>query len=45
MGNVGGRIAPVTVNESAKGIIDVAEKVTMNDSGSFWNFQGTKLPY
>ncbi len=45
MGNAGGRTAAVTIEDSAKGVIDVAEKVTMNDSGSFWSFQGNKLSY
>ena len=45
MGSAGGRTAPVAIQDSAKGIIDVAEKLTMEESGSFWSFQGTKLPY
>ena len=45
MGSAKNRSPPVTVQESANGIIDGAMKLPMEDSGAFISWQGNKLPY
>ena len=45
MGSAKNRSPPVTVEDSAKGIIDVANMLPMEESGAFMTFQGAKLPY
>ena len=45
MGSAKNRSPPVTVEDSANGIIDVANKLPLDESGSFMSFQGNKLPY
>ena len=45
MGSAKNRSPPVTVQDSANGIIDVAMKLPMEESGSFISFQGDKIPY
>jgi len=45
MGSAKNRSPPVTVEESANGIIDGAIKLPMEDSGAFISWQGNKLPY
>ncbi len=45
MGGSKGRKAPVTVEQSVVGMLDTLEKRTLADSGSFWGFDGTALPY
>lgn len=38
--DMGGPSAPTSVQESASGIRSVISKITTDDSGTFWNFQG-----
>ena len=45
MGSAKNRSPPVTVADSAKAILDVSEKIPKQESGSFWSFEGHKLPY
>ena len=45
MGSAKNRQPPLTVPESAKGILDVANSIAKSNSGSFWGFDGQKLPY
>ena len=45
MGSAGNRTPPVTIQDSAKGIIDVAMKLPMEESGAFMSFQGNKISY
>ena len=45
MGSSKNRKPPVPVPEAARGIIATAENLDQSDSGSFWSFQGEKLPY
>jgi len=45
MGSAKNRSPPVTVQDSANGIIDAAMKLPMEESGSFISFQGDKIPY
>merc|ERR1712150_277997 len=45
MGSAKNRSPPVTVEDSAKGIINVANMLPMKESGAFMSFQGAKLPY
>ena len=45
MGSAKNRSPPVTVQESANGIIDGAIRLPMEDAGAFISWQGNKLPY
>ena len=45
MGSANGRKPPVTVEQSAEGILNTVEKLAKGDSGTFWSFEGKKLPY
>lgn len=42
---MGGSGAPLTVDESAKGIWELVEKVRSEDSGRFLNYKGEDLPW
>lgn len=43
--DMGGRSAPVTPNDSATGIITLAEKSTMDDTGKFFTYDGRPLAW
>ena len=45
MGSAQGRSPPVTIEESCSSMVNVVEQRTKEDSGSFWNFEGKKMPY
>lgn len=45
MGSSKNRKPPVTVEDSAKGIIDVAHGITPENSGCFMGFDGAKMDY
>ena len=45
MGSSKNRKPPVSVPDSAKSILKVAGQITHKDSGTFWSFEGNKLPY
>lgn len=45
MGSSKNRSPPVTIQDSAKGIIDVAHGVDSKDSGIFMGFDGSKMMY
>ena len=45
MGNSKNRSAPVTIADSAKGIADVAGKITLDQSGIFMGFDGNVIGY
>ena len=45
MGNSKNRQAPVTIEESAKGVLDVASSLPREKSGSFYSFEGNVIPY
>ena len=45
MGSSKNRSPPVPIEESAKKVVNVAEKVPLNKSGSFWSFDGSELSY
>ena len=43
--DMGGANATLTVGESAQGIRSVIEKLSPEDSGTFWNYDGEPLPW
>lgn len=43
--DMGGPNATVTVPDSAAGIRDVVENIALEDTGTFWTFEGQKLPW
>ncbi|QTA38725.1 SDR family oxidoreductase [Thermosipho ferrireducens] len=43
--DMGGMEAPLTPEESAKGIINVIENLTMNDTGKFFEYNGKELEW
>lgn len=43
--DMGGPAAPITPEESAKGIINVIEKLSLPDSGKFFDYLGHELPW
>ena len=43
--DMGGRFAPVSVEESVNGMRNVIETLTSADSGSFFNWKGNKHPW
>ena len=43
--DMGGASATLTVEESAQGIRNVVENLSPDDNGTFWNFDGTPLPW
>ena len=45
MGKSKNRDPPVTVSDSAKGILDVASSISDDKSGGFYSFEGKVLPY
>jgi NAD(P)-dependent dehydrogenase (short-subunit alcohol dehydrogenase family) len=45
MTKISGSNATVTVEQSAKGILDRVNELTMATSGHFWDYQGPTLPY
>ena len=42
---MGGRAAPLTVRESAEGILEVAGRLTPRDAGRFVDYQGEEQPW
>jgi len=45
MGTAKNRSPPVTITESAKGVVMVAEKVGIGESGQFLDFKGETVPF
>eukprot|EP00039_Didymoeca_costata_P023310 m.6665 g.6665 ORF g.6665 m.6665 type:complete len:247 (-) comp3565_c0_seq2:120-860(-) len=45
MGSSGGRKPPVTTHDSVKGLLSVVDNMTIDNSGSFYNFDGSLLPW
>jgi len=45
MGSAKNRSPPVTIEDSAKGIIDTASKLPLEQSGAFFSWKGEKIPY
>ena len=45
MGSSKNRKPPVTTEQSAEGILNTVEKLDKSESGTFWSFEGKKLPY
>ena len=45
MTKISGSNATVTPEESAAGILRIAESLNLTNSGQFWDFQGTPLPW
>jgi len=43
--HMGGKEAPMTPNESVRGMEDVLRELTMEDTGSFIRYDGTRLPW
>ncbi len=43
--DMGGPSAPIEPEDSARGILQVIEKATPEDSGSFFDFEGDELPW
>ena len=43
--DMGGMNAAISVEESAKGIINSIEKLTPNQSGTFFDYKGDKIPW
>jgi len=43
--DMGGSAAPVMPEESARGIVNIAEKLTMKDNGKFLEYTGKELPW
>jgi hypothetical protein len=45
MGSSKNRKPPVTIQQSVTGILNTVEKIPMEESGTFWDFEGKKIPY
>jgi NAD(P)-dependent dehydrogenase (short-subunit alcohol dehydrogenase family) len=45
MGSAGGRVAPLTVEQSIDGMIKVLEGATSEDNGKFLQYDGAELPW
>jgi len=45
MGHMGGRRPRLTVEESVAGLLSVAKGLTLEQSGQFLNYDGSRLPY
>ena len=45
MGKSKNREPPVTIEDSAKGILDVATSLAREKSGAFYSFEGNVIPY
>jgi hypothetical protein len=43
--DMGGKAADITVGESARGILSVAEHLSLSDTGQFLNHDGTNLQW
>lgn len=43
--DMGGKEAPLTVEESIRGMMAVIPKLKPEDTGSFFNYQGSRLPW
>ena len=43
--SMGGSSAPIAPIDSAEGLIDVIERATIRDSGSFFDFRGERIPW
>ncbi|MCG8605062.1 SDR family oxidoreductase [bacterium] len=43
--NMGGKLAPLTVRESAGKILSVIELISLENTGQFWSLHGKILPY
>ena len=43
--NMGGNAAPVPPEDSAKGIISLARRITMKDSGKFFDYMGREIEW
>jgi hypothetical protein len=43
--NLQGRSAPLTVEESASGIMNLTNRLTLEHSGKFLNWLGEELPF
>jgi NAD(P)-dependent dehydrogenase (short-subunit alcohol dehydrogenase family) len=43
--DMGGSSAPVEPAESAQGILQVVDELTMSDSGAFYTYQGREVPW
>jgi NAD(P)-dependent dehydrogenase (short-subunit alcohol dehydrogenase family) len=43
--DMGGSGAPVEPSESARGILRVADELTMSDTGGFYTYQGREVPW
>ncbi len=43
--DMGGRHAPVLPEESATGILEVLDRLGPNDNGSFFDYQGERIPW
>ncbi len=43
--NMGGNAAPVLPEDSAKGIISLARRITMKDSGKFFDYMGREIEW
>lgn len=42
---MGGPSAPITVEQSVRGMLSVVEKAKIGDSGKFYDFEGDELPW
>jgi len=45
MGSAGGRAAPLTVEQSVSGMVSLIAQATPEQSGRFYDFNGTELPW
>ena len=43
--DMGGKAAPLSVQDSARGILEVVEKATREDTGRFFDYEGDELPW
>jgi len=43
--DMGGRAAVISPGESARGILDIIDRLTPDTTGRFWNFDGTHLSW
>ncbi len=43
--DMGGADAPITPHQSAQGLQKVLDRITLDDSGSFFNYDGRELPW
>ena len=45
MGSKGGRVPPLNPNQSVSGMLNVICGVTFADSGNYYKYDGTQLPW